>query len=70
MDFNQKTVERLSKLNDDELTNLLAEQIRIKKANGTLGDVEKMIRVIGPMLNQEQRTRLIKIIQTIQNQNS
>lgn len=70
MDFNQKTVERLSKLSDDELTNLLAEQIRIKKANGTLGEVEKMIRVIGPMLNNEQRTRLIKIVQSIQNQNS
>ncbi len=70
MDFNQKTVERLSKLSDDELTNLLAEQIRIKKANGTLGEVEKMIRVIGPMLNNEQRSRLIKIVQSIQNQNS
>ena len=68
MEFNQKTLERLSKLNDDELTALLAEQIRLKKANGTLGDVEKMIRVIGPMLSDEQRTRLIKIIQSIQNQ--
>ena len=68
MDFNQKTIERLSKLSDEELTNLLAEQIRIKKNNGTLGDVEKMIRVIGPMLNDNQRARLIKIIQSIQNQ--
>ncbi len=68
MDFNQKTVERLSKLSDDELTALLAEQIRVKKANGTLGDVEKMIKVISPMLNNEQRARLIKIVKTIQNQ--
>ena len=68
MDFNQKTIDRLSKLNDDELTALLAEQIRIKKANGTLGDIEKIIKVIGPMLNNEQRTRLIKIVQSIQNQ--
>ena len=68
MDFNRKTLEQLSKLSDDELTNLLAEQIRIKKANGTLGDVEKMIRVISPLLSQDQRQRLIKIIQSIQNQ--
>ena len=68
MEFNQKTIEQLSQLNDDELTTLLAEQIRIKKANGTLGDVEKMVRVIGPMLNREQRARLIKIIQSIKNQ--
>lgn len=68
MEFNQKTLDQLSKLNDDELTNLLAEQIRIKKTNGTLGDVEKMIRLIGPMLTTEQRTRLVKIIQSIQNQ--
>lgn len=68
MEFNQKTLDRLSKLNDDELTNLLAEQIRIKKDNGTIGDVEKMIRIVGPMLNQEQRARLIKIIQSIQKQ--
>ena len=68
MDFNQKTLDRLSKLSDEELTNLLSEQIRIKKANGTLGDIEKMVRVIGPMLNEDQRARLIKIIRTIQNQ--
>ena len=68
MEFNQKTIDQLSQLNDDELTALLAEQIRIKKANGTLGDIEKMIRVIGPMLNSEQRNRLIKIVQSIKNQ--
>lgn len=68
MEFNQKTVEHLSKLSDEELTTLLAEQIRIKKANGTLGDVEKMVRLIGPMLSNEQRARLAKIIQNIQNQ--
>ncbi|MBS7401020.1 MAG: hypothetical protein KIG16_00720 [Eubacteriales bacterium] len=68
MDFNRKTLEHLSKLSDDELTNLLAEQIRIKKENGTLGEVEKMIRVISPLLSQDQRQRLIKIIQSIQNQ--
>ena len=68
MDFNRKTLEHLSKLSDEELTNLLAEQIRIKKENGTLGEVEKMIRVISPLLSQDQRQRLIKIIQSIQNQ--
>ena len=68
MDFNRKTLEHLSKLSDDELTNLLADQIRIKKENGTLGEVEKMIRVISPLLSQDQRQRLIKIIQSIQNQ--
>lgn len=68
MDFNRKTLDHLSKLSDEELTNLLAEQIRIKKANGTLDEVEKMIRIIGPLLSQDQRQRLIKIIQSIQNQ--
>lgn len=68
MDFNRKTLDHLSKLSDEELTNLLAEQIRIKKANGTIGEVEKMIRIIGPLLSQDQRQRLIKIIQSIQNQ--
>lgn len=68
MEFNQKNLERLARLSDEELTNLLAEQIRIKKSNGTLGDIEKIVRVIGPMLNQDQRARLVKIIQSVQNQ--
>ena len=65
MEINQKLIERLARLSDDELTTLFSEQIRIKKENGTLSDVEKMIKIIGPMLNEEQRTRLIKIIQNI-----
>lgn len=65
MEINQKIIERLAGLSDDELTTLFSEQIRIKKENGTLSDVEKMIKIIGPMLNEEQRTRLIKIIQNI-----
>lgn len=68
MEINQKIIEHLSRLDDDELTALFTEQIKIKKKNGTLGDIEKLIKVIGPMLNEEQRTRLIKIIQTIKNQ--
>ena len=68
MEFNQKTLEHLSKLSDDELTKLLAEQICIKKANGTLGEIEKMMKVITPLLSPEQRQRLIKIIQSIQKQ--
>ena len=65
MEINQKIIERLSKLNDEELTNLLMEQIQIKKNNGTLGDIEKIIKVISPMLSESQRTRLIKIIESI-----
>jgi len=65
MEINQKIIEQLARLSDDELTTLFSEQIRIKKENGTLSDVEKMIKIIGPMLNEEQRTRLIKIIQNI-----
>ena len=64
MEINQKIIERLSKLDDDELINLLTEQIRIKKNNGSLGDIEKLIKVIAPMLNNEQKKRLINIIQT------
>ena len=67
MEINQKIIERLSKLDDDELITLLTEQIRIKKNNGTLKDIEKLIQVISPMLNDEQKKRLIKIIQTIKN---
>lgn len=68
MEINQRIIEHLSKLSDDELTALFTEQIRIKKKNGTLGDLEKLIQIIGPMLNETQRTRLVKIIQTIKNQ--
>ena len=67
MEINQKIIERLSRLSDDELTALFTEQIRIKKDNGTLSDLEKLIRLIDPMLNNEQRTRLVKIIQSIKN---
>ena len=68
MDFNQKIIERLSKLSDEELIALFTEQIKQKKENGTLGEFEKLIQIINPMLNEGQRTRLIKIIQTIKNQ--
>jgi len=68
MEINQKIIEHLSKLDDDELTALFKEQIQLKKKNGTLGELEKIIKIIGPMLNDEQRTRLIKIIQSIKNQ--
>ena len=68
MDFNQKIIERLSKLSDEELIALFTEQIKQKKENGTLGEFEKLIQIINPILNEEQRTRLIKIIQTIKNQ--
>ncbi len=68
MEFNQKIIEQLSKLSDEELIALFTDQIKLKKQNGTLGDLEKLIKVISPMLNEEQRNRLIKIIQTIKNQ--
>ena len=68
MEINQKIIDHLSNLNDDELTALFIEQIRIKKDNGSLGDIEKLIKVIGPMLNDNQRARLLKIIQSIKNQ--
>lgn len=69
MNFNRETIEQLSKLDDDELTAELAKQIKIKKANGTLGELEKMIRVITPFLSNEQKTRLAKIIQDAQVEN-
>lgn len=65
MEFNQKIIERLSKLSDEDLIALFTEQIKIKKDNGTLGDIEKIIQVIGPMLNEEQRARLINIIKKV-----
>ncbi|MBR4418665.1 MAG: hypothetical protein IKT33_01525 [Clostridia bacterium] len=68
MEFNQKIIERLSKHSDKELIELFTEQIKLKKQNGTLGDLEKLIKIISPMLNEDQRTRLAKIIQTIKNQ--
>ncbi len=69
MNFNRETIEQLSKLDDDELTAELAKQIKIKKANGTLGELEKMVRVITPFLSNEQKTRLAKIIQDAQAEN-
>ncbi len=68
MEFNQKIIDQLSKLSNEELITLFTEQIKLKKQNGTLGDLEKLIKIISPMLNEEQRTRLTQIIQTIKNQ--
>lgn len=65
MEFNQKIIERLSKLSDEDLIALFTEQIKIKKDNGTLSDIKKIIQVIGPMLNEEQRARLINIIKKV-----
>ena len=69
MNFNRETLEQLSKLNDDELAAELAKQIKIKKENGTLGELEKMLRVITPFLSNEQKDRLAKIIKEAQEQN-
>ena len=69
MNFNRETLEQLSKLNDDELTTELAKQIKIKQENGTLGELEKMLRVITPFLSSEQKNRLAKIIKDAQEQN-
>ena len=69
MNFNRETLEQLSKLNDDELTAELAKQIKIKQENGTLGELEKMLRVITPFLSSEQKNRLAKIIKDAQEQN-
>lgn len=66
MNFNRETLEQLSKLNDDELTAELSKQIKIKKENGTLGELEKMLRVITPFLSNEQKSRLAKIIKDAQ----
>ncbi len=69
MNFNRETLEQLSKLNDDELTAELSKQIKIKKENGTLGELEKMLRVITPFLSNEQKSRLAKIIKDAQEEN-
>ena len=69
MNFNRETLEQLSKLSDDELSAELAKQIKIKKENGTLGELEKMLRVITPFLSNEQKNRLAKIIKDAQEQN-
>lgn len=69
MNFNRETLEQLSKLNDDELTAELSKQIKIKKENGTLGELEKMLRVITPFLSNEQKSRLAKIIKVAQEEN-
>ena len=69
MNFNRETLEQLAKLNDDELTAELAKQIKIKQENGTLGELEKMLRVITPFLSSEQKNRLAKIIKDAQEQN-
>ena len=69
MNFNRETLEQLSKLSDDELSAELAKQIKIKKENGTLGELEKMLRVITPFLSSEQKNRLAKIIKDAQEQN-
>ena len=44
MEFNQKIIDQLSKLSNEELIALFTEQIKLKKQNGTLGDLEKLIK--------------------------
>ena len=66
MNFNRETIDQLSKLSDEELTTLLKELIAKKQADGTIEDVEKMVRMISPFLSSEQKTRLTNIIRSIQ----
>jgi transcription termination factor NusB len=60
------TVDELSKLTDTQLVDELAKQVALKKQNGTLGDIEKLIKTIRPFLNAEQKGRLTNVIKNIQ----
>lgn len=62
----KNAINELSNLSDEELTAELNRQIKIKKANGSLGDLEKMVRMISPFLTPEQKTRLAGIIKSMQ----
>jgi hypothetical protein len=58
----KSNIDELSKLNDNQLENELQRQITLKKQNGTIGDIEKLIKTINPYLNNEQKQRLERII--------
>lgn len=62
----KNAINELSNLSDEELTAELSRQIKIKKENGSLGDLEKMVRVISPFLDSEQKNRLVGIIKSMQ----
>jgi hypothetical protein len=55
-------VDNLSKKTDTELINELSRQIAIKQKNGTIGDIDKLIKTITPFLNAEQKKRLDAIL--------
>lgn len=62
----RNTINELSKLSDEELSAELTRQLKIKKENGSLSDIEKIVRMIGPFLTQEQKDRLAKIVKSMQ----
>lgn len=68
MNFNPDSLAKLAKLSDEELIAELSKQIKAKRADGTLGELEKMVRVITPFLSAEQKARLAKVIQAAQAQ--
>ncbi len=58
-------INELSKLSDDQLTTEFKKQIAMKKENGTLGDIEKTVRMLSPFLNKEQKERLLNILKNL-----
>ena len=65
--YAKNAINELSQLSDAELTAELNRQIKIKQQDGSLADLEKMVRVISPFLTPEQKTRLANIIKSMQN---
>jgi transcription termination factor NusB len=59
------TIDSLGKLSDGELFNELSKQVAIKKQNGTLGDIDKLLETIQPFLDAEQKKRLDMVIKNI-----
>jgi cytochrome c556 len=66
MNTMKNTIDGLSKLTDQQLADELSRQISFKKQNGTMGDIEKLVKTITPFLTDEQKTRLDNIVKTMQ----
>lgn len=60
----RRAINHFSKMSDDQLMRELGKHLTKKKSQGKQSDVLNIIEQIKPLLNDEQRRRLIQIMET------
>ena len=73
MEFNTQDMNRMSQIarqmqgkSEDEVVRELARMIRSEEGGLSPGKAEQMLRTIQPMLNNEQRRKIQKLIRELQ----